>query len=572
MSDKVIFKEREKEAFWEYWRVFAENNKTGPRYLRTYQELILESSKADGLLVSDKSFVLLENNEVTACVFLPVEKDGDSVSVKVKADGDFALAPIFLKNKKTEKKVFEIIDEIAAKENIGKIMFSIDSLSGAKYNFLQKFNYLGASVLTYLIDTRTGTDMLSSCREGCRKLIRSLLKNNDFEVFYSDSSRPDEGMHKNYEFLHHKCAGRVTRPQVTFDTQFEELKKGNSVLFGLKYKGKNVAFCYFSYSGNKAIYFSGADDPEYEKLPLYHLIIYSAMEYFQKRGIEAIDVGQPSAPSAQFLYYPEPKQLSISLFKRGFSGSFAENFRGIKYFSQQVFKKDADDFLSKYFAVSSDEAISIEEKEILQEKEWESTFGDEYTERNLLNEDLDELNMKVYGLTQKELAEEFLSGIDRSAKILEVGSNIGSQLVYLEKMGFKNLYAIELNKKSIEICRQKNNNINVVYGSALDIPFKDDYFDLVFTAGLLLHIAPENLKKAMHEIQRCSKRYIWCLEPFSESIQEVCYHGENNMMWKGNFCKIFLENFSNVKLVKKRKLKYLENNNFDKMFLLEKHD
>ena len=208
----------------------------------------------------------------------------------------------------------------------------------------------------------------------------------------------------------------------------------------------------------------------------------------------------------------------------------------------------------------------------MQEKEWESTFGDEYTERNLLNEDLDELNMKVYGLTQKELAEEFLSGIDRSAKILEVGSNIGSQLVYLEKMGFKNLYAIELNKKSIEICRQKNNNINVVYGSALDIPFKDDYFDLVFTAGLLLHIAPENLKKAMHEIQRCSKRYIWCLEPFSESIQEVCYHGENNMMWKGNFCKIFLENFSNVKLVKKRKLKYLENNNFDKMFLLEKHD
>jgi hypothetical protein len=357
MPDKIIFKEENENDFWKYWKEYVEKNNISPKYLRTYIEPLLIISKENGLLCSDRSFVYLENNEVVACAFLPIEKenkDSTTKSIKIECDGDFVLSPL-CKNKNIEKKVFNLIDDVAKQNGLSKIMFYIDPLERECYsfNYLQKYNYLTSSILVYFIDTRKEKDLLALCREGCRKLIRPLLKNNDFSVFYIDKENPDLNMHKLYENLHHKCAGRVTRPQWTFDNQFEELKQGHAVLFGLKYKGKEVAFCYFSYNANKAIYSSGADDPDYDKMSLYHILIFSAMKYFQEKGIDFIDVGQPSCPSSQFFYYPDEKQLKISLFKRGFCGEYAEDFRGIKYFSKDVFEKDMQFFTKNYIVTSN---------------------------------------------------------------------------------------------------------------------------------------------------------------------------------------------------------------------------
>ena len=85
--------------------------------------------------------------------------------------------------------------------------------------------------------------------------------------------------------------------------QFEKIKAGKAFLVGLEYQEKNVAFVYFEYNTDKAIYASAADDPEYDKLPLYHILYYSGMEYLKKIGIRYIDTGQPSCPSSQFDYY-----------------------------------------------------------------------------------------------------------------------------------------------------------------------------------------------------------------------------------------------------------------------------
>ena len=43
-----------------------------------------------------------------------------------------------------------------------------------------------------------------------------------------------------------------------------------------------------------------------------------------------------------------------------------------------------------------------------------------------------------------------------------------------------------------------------------------------------------------------------------------------NKLWKNNFLKLFLERHPDLKIVKQKKLKYLENDNEDIMFLLEK--
>jgi len=133
--------------------------------------------------------------------------------------------------------------------------------------------------------------------------------------------------------------------------QFEQLKHGEAALFGLEYRGKNIVYAYFQFADGKCIYSSGADDPDYAGLPLYHILIYSAMVYFKQRKIHFIDTGQPSCPWAQHDYYPDPKQLNIALFKRGFAGRFVPNFRGKKYLTQEAFLADQTEFADKYARV-----------------------------------------------------------------------------------------------------------------------------------------------------------------------------------------------------------------------------
>lgn len=206
-----------------------------------------------------------------------------------------------------------------------------------------------------------------------------------------------------------------------------------------------------------------------------------------------------------------------------------------------------------------------------QMKKWMGDFGKEYTERNALTLDgLDELYRKNYGITRTELNKLFIGKLDRNTKVLEVGSNIGNQLSLLQKMGFKNLYGIEINNYAVELSRTRTKNINIIQGSALNIPFKDKYFALVFTSGLLIHIAPLDINIVMEEIYRCTRQYIWGFEYCAEQHTEVMYRSHKNLLWKANFAKLYLNLFDDLELVKEKRLKYLNNDNIDIMFLLKK--
>lgn len=204
-------------------------------------------------------------------------------------------------------------------------------------------------------------------------------------------------------------------------------------------------------------------------------------------------------------------------------------------------------------------------------EKWAGDFGEKYIERNSFSlSDLDKLYEEKYGITRTLLNEEFLNGLDPSIKILEVGSNIGLQLALLQKMGFENLYGIEINKKAIELSKKFTKGINIIWGSAFDIPFKDEYFDIVFTSGVLIHINPHDIEKVLKEIHRCSSEYIWGFEYFSEEYTEILYRGHKNLLWKANFTQLYLQMFGNLELLKVKYIKYLKDENIDVMFLLRK--
>lgn len=209
-----------------------------------------------------------------------------------------------------------------------------------------------------------------------------------------------------------------------------------------------------------------------------------------------------------------------------------------------------------------------------QTKFWSGEFGQAYTERNPQNAaELNDLYKKSFTLSRDEMNRKFLGGIPKDAKILEVGCNVGAQLLVLQEMGFQHLYGIELQWYAVEKAKASTKNINIIQGSGFDLPFKDNYFDLVYTSGVLIHIQPQDHPKIMGEITRCSSQWIWGFEYYAESIHEIPYRGHQGFMWKADYAEIYRQNCPALDLVKKEIYPYQaeqEKGNADCMFLLEK--
>ncbi len=208
-----------------------------------------------------------------------------------------------------------------------------------------------------------------------------------------------------------------------------------------------------------------------------------------------------------------------------------------------------------------------------QEEVWSGEFGEKYTDRNIMSPDeLDQLCIDNYGISRTELNKEVLDKLNVDI-ILEVGCNVGNQLLLLKMMGYTNLWGIELQEYAVEIARKRTSGINIAKGSAFDIPYKNKFFDLVFTSGVLIHISPDDIDKVLIEIYRCTNKYIWGFEYYNpEGYQMVNYRETDSLLWKTDFAKLFLDKFPDLRIVYKKIIKYKNNDNLDIMYLLEKRN
>jgi pseudaminic acid biosynthesis-associated methylase len=204
-------------------------------------------------------------------------------------------------------------------------------------------------------------------------------------------------------------------------------------------------------------------------------------------------------------------------------------------------------------------------------KEWTGEFGREYTDRNSLSlEAMDGMYFATFGVTRTALNERFLGDMDRDMSILEVGANIGNQLLCLKKMGFTNLHALEVNPYAAAKFRERLPDIPLIQASALSIPFSCAAFDLVYTSGVLIHISPDNIAPAMSEIVRCSSKYVWGFEYYAPQYTTVTYRGHKDLLWKTDFSRLYRTLFPTLGMVREEKISYKADDNVDAMFLLKK--
>jgi pseudaminic acid biosynthesis-associated methylase len=202
---------------------------------------------------------------------------------------------------------------------------------------------------------------------------------------------------------------------------------------------------------------------------------------------------------------------------------------------------------------------------------WKGDFGREYTDRNTFDlEALDQLYRKNFGIVRREINEKSLRDIPKGASFLEVGCNTGNQLLLLRHMGYSNLSGVELQPYALEIARHRLPGAALKLGSALALPHADASFDVVFTSGVLIHIAPRDLPQVLDEIHRCARTYIWGMEYYAPAVTEVNYRDHRELLWKMDYARRYLDRFPDLELVREQRVPYLENANVDTVFLLKK--
>jgi pseudaminic acid biosynthesis-associated methylase len=202
---------------------------------------------------------------------------------------------------------------------------------------------------------------------------------------------------------------------------------------------------------------------------------------------------------------------------------------------------------------------------------WRGDFGRQYSDRNTFETAaLEELYRNNYGVTRREINQKSLGDIAKNASFLEVGCNTGNQLLLLQQMGYRNLSGIELQPYAIDIARQRLPDVSLKLGSALTIPHTDSSFDVVFTSGVLIHISPHDLLRALGEIHRCSRKFIWGFEYYAPEVTEINYRSHRELLWKMDYARRYLETFADLELVREQRVPYLENANVDTVFLIRK--
>jgi pseudaminic acid biosynthesis-associated methylase len=155
---------------------------------------------------------------------------------------------------------------------------------------------------------------------------------------------------------------------------------------------------------------------------------------------------------------------------------------------------------------------------------WRGSFGREYTDRNA-----------AAGSGRERFWAELLAA-HPVASVLEVGSNVGANLRWIApRVGTGRVVGVDLNEYALSQLRVTAPDSHGVVATSRQLPFRTGAFDLVFTAGVLIHHAPDTLGDVLVEIVRCARRYVLCLEYFADGVVEVPYRGQRNALFKQDF-------------------------------------
>lgn len=171
----------------------------------------------------------------------------------------------------------------------------------------------------------------------------------------------------------------------------------------------------------------------------------------------------------------------------------------------------------------------------IQDVFWSDEYAEEYASKNCGFDD--ELGKRGWAqiLSKASLVEK---------TYLEIGCNIGRNLDQL-RLCDPDLKpsVVEINAKALQYVQARHALRQSFCGPAQAAQFAPNSFELVFTAGVLIHIPPDDLLAVMAKMFAWSSRYIVIAEYFNRTPVSIEYQGRSNLLFKRDFGGMFMDRF-----------------------------
>jgi hypothetical protein len=207
------------------------------------------------------------------------------------------------------------LDSLAGAESLGEVLV-VDVPSDNSSIMADKFRAHGAAMteqqISY-VDLAAGPE---TWRKTLRKSSRSLINwgRRNLHIAYVNAATPDRTEFDRYQAFHAAVAGRVTRPQASWDVMYDRIVRGGGELIMAYFEGRLVAGSMFIDGTATSIYASGVYDRERFNKPLAHYPVWLGMERTQGRRLRTLELGAVYERGAV-----SEKEYQIGYFKRGFA-------------------------------------------------------------------------------------------------------------------------------------------------------------------------------------------------------------------------------------------------------------
>lgn len=160
---------------------------------------------------------------------------------------------------------------------------------------------------------------------------------------------------------------------------------------------------------------------------------------------------------------------------------------------------------------------------------WAGKFGNDYLLRNRVDW---EARMPFW-----ESAIHFCT----PATVFEFGCNAGWNLRAIQAVApGTDLYGCDVNQNAVNEARAQGFEVQHVGEHGVAGLYEPGSMDLVFTAGVLIHMPPADLERTMRDLIDLASRYVVAVEyHVDEGEVEVEYRGQSGALWKRNFGKLY---------------------------------
>lgn len=161
---------------------------------------------------------------------------------------------------------------------------------------------------------------------------------------------------------------------------------------------------------------------------------------------------------------------------------------------------------------------------------WQGAFGNEYHQRN------GAVDWQAR-IPYWESAIQFTT----PGTVFEFGSGPGWNLrAILTCAPNLEVYGCDVNQKAVNEARAEGLEVQLVNEHGIVGMYEPGSMDLVFTAGCLIHVAPDDLERTMRNLVDLSGRYVMAVEyHIEDGEEEVEYRGQAGALWKRNYGRLY---------------------------------